>query len=353
MDDVRFGRGTLPELTSAFAFPPGRVLLVSSPRVAALHGAAVRRALSGRECVEIAVEDGESAKTLGTLERILEAAIAAGVRRDDALVAVGGGTVTDVAGLAAALLLRGIAWYAVPTTLLGMADAAIGGKTAVDHPLGKNLIGAFHFPAGVLVDPDLLATLPPARFREGMVEVFKALLVGDGAAARNMAGRLEALAAEGNVDPFLERAIAVKRAIVGRDPRESGARRVLNFGHTLGHAIEAAGGYREWTHGEAVAIGMAAALRLSAEREGFPDSAARALAGELVRFAGRPAPPWSDAIESAMRRDKKAASDGLSGVLLSGWGEPVVRKVTAEEWRRSLEGEPFRPGGGEPRPAGT
>jgi len=349
---VRFGRGTLSELTSAFSFPPGRVLLVTSAAVAALHGAAARRALSGREVVEIAVDDGESAKTLGTLERILDAAIAAGVRRDDAVVAMGGGTLTDVAGLAAALLLRGIAWYAVPTTLVGMADAAIGGKTAVDHPRGKNLIGAFHAPSGVLVDPDLLDTLPARRFREGIVEIFKALLVGSAGPAKAMSGRLEAIASDRSVDAFLEEAIRVKRAIVGRDPREAGERRVLNFGHTLGHAIEAAGGYREWSHGEAVAVGMAAALRLSGEGEGFPREDAAALASELLGFAGRSAPAWSSDLEDAMLRDKKSAAGGLSGVLLADWGRPVVRIVSPDEWRKGLEAAVAGAGGGR-SPAGS
>jgi len=343
---VRIGRAAIETLGTAFAFPAGRVFLVSSPGVLRLHGGAARRALAERGVVEIAIEDGESAKTLDTVRSILDAAIGAGVRRDDAIVALGGGTVTDVAGFAAAILLRGIAWYAVPTTLLGMADAAIGGKTAVDHPLGKNLVGAFHPPAGVLVDPGLLATLPARNFREGMVEVFKALLVGSADAARRMAGRLEALAEARDVDDFLAEAIRVKRAIVERDPREAGERRVLNLGHTLGHAIEAASGYREWSHGEAVAVGIAAALGISAATEGFPAEDARALAAELVRFAGKPAPRWDDAVAQAISRDKKGSAKGLTGVLLSGWGRPVLREVPPDEWRRSLEALSGAGGGG-------
>jgi 3-dehydroquinate synthetase len=334
---VRIGRGAIETLGSAFSFPPGRLFLVSSPGVLRLHGEAARRSLAGREVVEIGIEDGETAKTLETLRAILDAAIAAGVRRDDAIVALGGGTVTDVAGFAAAILLRGIAWYAIPTTLLGMADAAIGGKTAVDHPLGKNLVGAFHSPSGVLVDPDLLATLPPGRFREGIVEIFKALLVGSAGAARSMAGRLEALAGSRDVDEFLAEAIRIKRSIVERDPREAGERRVLNFGHTLGHAIEAGSGYRGWSHGEAVAVGMAAALGISARTEGFPPEEGRAVAAELLRFAGKPAPRWDDTLERAILRDKKGSVEGLTGVLLAGWGRPVLRKVPPDEWRRSLE----------------
>ncbi len=334
---VRIGRGALDSLGSAFSFPPGRLFLVSSPAVLRLHGGAARRALAGREAAEIAIEDGESAKTLETLRTLLDALIAAGARRDDAIVALGGGTVTDVAGFAAAILLRGIAWYAVPTTLLGMADAAIGGKTGVDHPLGKNLLGAFHPPAGVLVDPALLDTLPAPNFREGLVEIFKALLVASGEEARAMAGRLEAIAEGRAADRFLAEAIRVKTSVVGRDPRESGERRILNFGHTLGHALEAASAYREWSHGEAVAVGMAAALRISSETEGFPRSDARDLSAELLRFVGRPAPPWNAAIEAAMSRDKKGAAGGLTGVLLADWGRPVLRKVPPDEWRTSLE----------------
>jgi len=334
---VRIGRAAIDTLGSAFAFPAGRVFLVSSPSVLRFHGAAARRALAGRELVEIAIEDGESAKTLDTVREILDAAIGAGVRRDDAIVALGGGTVTDVAGFAAAILLRGIAWYAVPTTLLGMADAAIGGKTAVDHPLGKNLVGAFHDPSGVLVDPDLLTTLPARNFREGIVEIFKALLVGSGDFARRMAGRLEAIAADRAVDDVLAEAIRVKRSIVERDPRESGERRVLNLGHTLGHAIESGSGYRGWSHGEAVAVGIAAALGISARTEGFPPDDARRLADELVRFAGKPAPRWDDALGRAISRDKKGSAEGLTGVLLAGWGRPVLRKVAPDEWRASLE----------------
>ncbi len=347
---LRIGRGAIAALGSAFPFPPGRLFLVSSPAVLRLHGGAARRALAEREVVEIAIEDGEIAKTLDTVRAILDAAIGAGARRDDAVVALGGGTVTDVAGFAAAILLRGVAWYAVPTTLLGMADAAIGGKTAVDHPLGKNLVGAFHDPSGVLVDPDLLATLPARNFREGIVEIFKALLVGSSGAARRMAGRLEALADGRDVDDFLAEAIRVKRAIVERDPRESGERRILNLGHTLGHAIEAASAYRGWSHGEAVAVGMAAALGISARTEGFPASDARALAAELVGFAGKPAPPWDDALASAISRDKKGSAEGPTGVLLADWGRPVLRRVPAEEWRGSLEALPAAGSGSETFP---
>lgn len=336
---IRFGRGELERFGSAFPFPAGRAFLLSSPAVLRFHGDAIRRALAGRETVEIAFEDGEASKTLETLGGVLDSALSSGLRRDDFVVAAGGGTVTDLAGFAAAILLRGIAWYAIPTTLLGMADAAIGGKTAVDHRAGKNLVGAFHPPGGVLIDPDFLSTLPPRRYREGVVEIYKTLLVGSGSAARKMAGRLEAIAGAGGADAFLEEAIRVKSGIVERDPLERGERRVLNFGHTLGHAIEAAGGFSRWSHGQAVAIGAAAALRLSASRAGFDRETALALAGELVAFAGGAGelPAWSGELEGYLSRDKKNTAAGTVAILLADWERPVAREVPAAQWKEALE----------------
>ena len=333
-----FGRGRLGELGSAFRFPPGRAVFVSSPEILRYHGDALRAALPPRERIEIAIEDAEGAKTLDTLRTLFDRALAAGLRRDDFVIAAGGGTVTDLAGFAAAVLLRGIAWYAVPTTLLGMADAAIGGKTGVDHPAGKNLIGAFHSPAGVLVDPGLAATLSPRRFRDGVVEIYKTLLVGSADAARKMAGRLGPIAEARAADAFLEEAVRVKTRIVERDPRETGERRVLNFGHTLGHAIEAAGGFGRWSHGEAVAVGAAAALRLSAARAGFPAETAAGLARELVELAGgdRALPEWSDAIEGFLARDKKNTAGGRAAILLADWGKPVVSEVSSDQWKDAL-----------------
>jgi 3-dehydroquinate synthase len=335
---IRFGRGELERFGSAFPFPSGRAFLLSSPAVLGLHGGAIRAALPDRARVEIAFEDGEAAKTLETLRGVLDAALAAGVRRDDFVVAAGGGTVTDLAGFASAVLLRGIAWYAVPTTLLGMADAAIGGKTGVDHPAGKNLVGAFHPPEGVLIDPDLASTLPARRFREGIVEIYKSLLVGSGEMARKMAGRLEAIAGSRDADGYLAEAIRVKSAIVERDPRERGERRALNFGHTLGHAIEASGGFSRWSHGEAVAIGAAAALKLSASLAGFPADVAATLAREFVGFAGgrEAVPAWGEEMEKFLSRDKKNTAAGPLAVLLADWGHPEAREVTAAQWREAL-----------------
>jgi 3-dehydroquinate synthetase len=337
---VRFGRGGLRFFSTSFDLPSGRPILVSSSEVLRLHGAAVRQALAFRPEAEIAIDDREEAKNLATLGRVLDGALATGVRRDDFLVALGGGVVTDVAGFAAAVLLRGVAWFAIPTTLLGMADAAIGGKTAIDHASGKNLIGSFHMPAGVLVDPDFLDTLPPRQYRSGLSEVYKAALVGDPKTADAMAGRLEAIAGARGAEEFLPAAIRAKETIVARDPRDTGDRRFLNFGHTLGHALEAQGGFRRLSHGEAVAVGMAAALLLSARLAGFPGADAERLSVELAGFAGREALSGIDAeapeLWEFLSRDKKFTGRGLSAVLLSSPGVPCLKEVSAAEWKEAL-----------------
>ena len=340
MSPVRFGGGSVGSFSEAFALPAGRPILVSSAEVLRFHGGAIRRALAFRSGAEIVIDDREEAKNLATLGRLLDEAIAAGVRRDDFIVAFGGGVVTDVAGFAAAVLLRGIPWFAVPTTLLGMADAAIGGKTAIDHASGKNLVGSFHMPQGVVVDPDFLCTLPSRQYRSGLAEVYKAALIGDPGAAEKMAGRLAAIADERRAEEFLPAAISVKERFVQRDPRDGGDRRFLNFGHTLGHALEAQGGFRSLTHGEAIAVGMASALQLSARRAGFPPEGASRLSNELADFAGREAlstiDPESPGLWSAMSLDKKFTSSGPVAVLLSSPGNPCLREVSPEEWKLAL-----------------
>jgi 3-dehydroquinate synthetase len=336
----RLGRGEIRRFAEIGRFPAGRAILVSSEEVLRFHGSAIREALAFREGFELAIDDREVSKNLDTLGRLLDQALSRGVRRDDFVVAFGGGVVTDVAGFAAAILLRGIAWFAVPTTLLGMADAAIGGKTAVDHACGKNLIGSFHLPAGVVIDPDFLATLPARQFRSGLAEVYKALLVGDAPMAESMSGKLHAIAEAPDVDDFLRAAVAVKRRIVEQDPRDDGSRRHLNFGHTLGHALEAQGRFRELTHGEAISIGMAAALDLSALRAGLDSSRARVLSDELVEFAGKEAlsrvNPEAPELWEALSRDKKFTASGPMAVLLKEPGRPCLREVPAAQWKEAL-----------------
>lgn len=288
------------------ALPPGRHFLVTDDNVAA---AGWPERLGADFAGRFILAPGEASKTLATVERLLDAMLEAGIARNDCVVAVGGGVVGDVAGFAAALLKRGCRWAAVPTSLIAQADAAIGGKTAVNARQGKNLIGAFHDPAAVLIDPATLATLPAAELRAGYAEVVKYGLIADpdffawceanGAAviAGDEAARRYAI----------ETCVRAKTAIVEADPRdESGVRATLNFGHSFGHAIEAETGMR---HGEAVAIGMAMALRLSVER-GLcpPEDAERALAH--LASVGLPVDSAVDPDRLAWRmaHDKKAGA---------------------------------------------
>jgi 3-dehydroquinate synthase len=329
------GAGLLPHAARYLVSPSGRFVLVSS---AGSRGPAqmIRTALAGRVLADVEIDDREEAKNLETVSRIADAALGAGVRRDDALVAVGGGVVSDVAGFAAAILLRGIAWNAVPTTTGAMADAAIGGKTGVDHAAGKNLLGAFHSPRAIVVDPEAAATLPDRDFRAGLVEAFKAAWIGD----ENLAGR-----AEDALDRILRREEAplidllagsagVKAEIVSEDPEEGDRRRLLNFGHTLGHAFEAAGGYRRLRHGEAVAWGIAAALELSREREGLPDAQAARVRAVLRLLGPFPEPERSaETLRPYLSRDKKGTARGTAGILLTAIGRGrIVPAIPLEEW---------------------
>jgi 3-dehydroquinate synthase len=329
------GTGLMSEAARYLVSPSGRFLLVSS---AGARGPAdgIRRALAGRIFADLEIDDREEAKTLDAVSRIADAALAAGVRRDDALVAVGGGVVSDVAGFAAAILLRGIAWNAVPTTTGAMADAAIGGKTGVDHAAGKNLLGAFHPPRAVLVDPAAASTLPDRDFRAGLVEAFKAAWIGDaGLAAR----------AEGGVEKILERqeaplldllagAAIVKARIVSEDLREGDRRRLLNFGHTLGHAFEAAGSYRQLRHGEAVAWGIAAALELSRERAGLSEADADRVRETLRRLGPFPEPERAaETLAPYLSRDKKSSAGGIAGVVLESVGRArIVESIPVADW---------------------
>jgi shikimate kinase / 3-dehydroquinate synthase len=244
---VRVGVGTL-ELLGALVPGEGAVALVTDPHVAGIHGAAAQLALGDRLGLTHEVPAGEAAKTNAVAERLWRALR---LTRDGTLVALGGGCVIDVAGFVAATYLRGIAWVAVPTTLVGQVDAAIGGKTAIDLPEGKNLVGAFHWPAHTVIDPALLETLPDRERAEGMAEVVKTgLLAGE--------ALWELPQAE-----LVRRCAAFKAAVCLRDPHDEGERAMLNLGHTFAHALEAGGAYEQVTHGRAVALGLLAALRLS------------------------------------------------------------------------------------------
>ena len=275
----------------------GRVALVSDPHGAGIHGADAQLALGARLDATLELPHGEEAKTLEAVGRLWDSLR---LGRDGTLVALGGGCTTDAAGYAASAYLRGIPWVPVPTTLVGQIDAAIGGKTAINLPGGKNLVGAFHWPARTIVDPSLLATLPEAQRREGMAEVVKTgLLAGE--------PLWELPQAE-----LVRRTAAFKAAVCLRDPHDRGPRNVLNLGHTFAHALEAAGGYGEVTHGRAVALGLLAALRLS----GVDDEPVRRL------LDPKPVPVDRERAWAAMRRDKKTENGELRLVVLDAPGRP-------------------------------
>ena len=335
---VWIGSGLLREAHRYLASPSGRFLLVSCAGARAAT-ATLRSALPGAILMDLEIDDREQAKTLAAVERIAGAALSAGVRRDDALVAVGGGVVSDVAGFAAAILLRGIAWNAVPTTTGAMADAAVGGKTGVDHAAGKNLLGAFHPPTVILADLDALESLPDRDYRSGLVEAYKAAWIADAALADRAESAVAGILARQR-EPLLDLiagAARVKARIVTSDPREAGARRLLNFGHTAGHAFEAAGGYRRLRHGEAVAWGIAAALEISGDRAGLAAGDAARIRGILGRLGPFPEPERDAArLAPFLALDKKSSARGLAGVVLEGIGRARVEEgIAPEEWLRA------------------
>jgi 3-dehydroquinate synthetase/shikimate kinase len=290
----------------------GPVALVTDPNVAGIHGMDAQLALGARLAQVEVLPPGEDAKTLTAMSSLWRALQ---IDRSGTIAALGGGCTTDAAGFAAATYMRGISWTPVPTSLLAQVDAAIGGKTAVDLPQGKNLVGAFHWPARTVVDPTLLETLPEPQRLEGMAEVVKAgLLAGE---------PLWELAD----DELVRRSIAFKAAICLRDPFERGERTVLNFGHTFAHALEAAAGYEGLTHGRAVALGLLAALRLSGRDT------------RVVEEVLRPEPARVDRERAwqAMRRDKKARGGEPRFVVLGEHGPEQGVVLPEADVRRELD----------------
>ena len=312
--------GRLPELIAPASLPARR-FIVSNPTVWRLHGPVLARA--SREHA-ILIPDGERFKNHATPGRIYEALIRGAADRATTIVAAGGGVVGDVAGFAAATYLRGVPVVQVPTTLLAQVDSAIGGKVGVNHALGKNLIGAFHQPSLVVIDPDLLKTLPRREFRAGLYEVIKYGVI----ASRDLFDRLRtSIRALFDRDaaalaPVIIESCRIKASVVEQDERESGLRRMLNFGHTIGHALEAVTKYKRFRHGEAVAYGMLAAAHLGVKR-GTLVEADRAALAALIASMG-PLPAVSDLepgpILEAVSHDKKVLGGQLHFVLPAGIG---------------------------------
>jgi shikimate kinase / 3-dehydroquinate synthase len=306
---VEVQSGALERL--AALVPGGPVALVSDPHVGGIHGAAAQVALGARLAAVHEVPEGEAAKTVAVAEHLWRELR---LDRDGTLVALGGGSTTDVAGFVAATYLRGLSWVPVPTTLLGQVDASIGGKTAIDLPHGKNLVGAFHWPARTVADPATLETLSEAEYAEGMAEVVKTgLLAGEPFWELATAERVR-------------RSAAFKAAVCLRDPLDQGDRAILNLGHTFAHALEAAAGYEGLRHGSAVALGLLAALRLSGRDTAVVDEV---LAPQPARVDGERA--WA-----ALQRDKKMRAGELRLVLLGSDG-PVLEKRPDAEVRAALD----------------
>ncbi|HUJ29996.1 MAG TPA: 3-dehydroquinate synthase [Candidatus Acidoferrum sp.] len=246
--------------------------VVSSPRVWRFWGREVVRALGVTAKRVVLFDDSEAAKRLATVERIARGLVRAGADRRCTVVAVGGGVVGDVAGFAAATYLRGVRVVHVPTTLVAQVDSAIGGKTGVDLPEGKNLVGAFHPPALVIADPEMLRTLPHREYRSGLYEVIKYGIIADAKLFEFLERRMNAVLRRdpAALDWMIPRCVAIKARVVSKDERESGLRKILNFGHTLGHAFETATGYKRFMHGEAIACGMIAATLLATATHRLP-----------------------------------------------------------------------------------
>ncbi|HLY85229.1 MAG TPA: bifunctional shikimate kinase/3-dehydroquinate synthase [Gaiellaceae bacterium] len=304
----RGGLGRLGELVPG----AGAVALVSDPQVAGIHGMDAQLALGARLAETHELPPGEEAKTLAAADRLWQSLR---LDRSGAIVALGGGCTIDAAGFAAATYLRGIAWTPVPTSLVAQVDAAIGGKTAIDLPQGKNLVGAFHWPVRTVIDPALLETLPEPQRLEGMAEVVKTgLLAGEPLW-------------ELPDDELVRRCAAFKAAVCLRDPHEKGERAILNLGHTFAHGLETAAGYEGLTHGRAVALGLLAALRLSGRET------------TVVEDVLRPKPVRVDRERAweAMQRDKKARAGELRLVLLGDDGPRWDVGLPEADVRRELD----------------
>ncbi len=319
--------------------PAGDVLLVSNTVVAPLYADRVRQALPGRRLVEVILPDGEAHKTLATAGRIFDVMIANRLGRDVVVAALGGGVVGDLAGFVAACYQRGVSVVQLPTTLLADVDSSVGGKTAVNHPGGKNMIGAFHQPRAVIIDTDLLASLPARELSAGLAEVIKYGLIRDAVFFDWLEANIEALVARdpGALAYAIRRSCEIKAEIVSRDEREQGDRALLNLGHTFGHAIEAATGYVEWLHGEAVGLGLIAAADLS-QRVGQLEAGQLGRLVSLLERAGLPVQAPKIGAERAfdyMRVDKKVKSGRVRLILLRGIGDAVM---TADYPDAALQG---------------
>jgi shikimate kinase/3-dehydroquinate synthase len=336
---VDVGRGITEQCSLENLSGHTTLLLITDSNVDRLHGTRIANAIqaTGARLVKTVFAAGEEQKHLGTLSEIFEQAQRGGVDRSTTVVAVGGGVVTDIAGFAAATWMRGLRWAAFPTTLLGMVDASVGGKTAVDFGEAKNAVGAFWQPSAVVCDVDWLKTESDRNFCSALAEVVKTAIIGDAELFSILENEGDSIVRR---DPDLmidvvRRCVRVKARIVGLDERESGLRAVLNLGHTIGHALEAKAGFAHWSHGEAVSLGLVAALRLG-ERLGITPSDTAARVVQLLRSLGLPAGLASSDLVAAtelIAHDKKRAGSKLRFVFVKGIGDVNTQWLLLEDLR--------------------
>ncbi len=324
----------------------GRIAIVTDSNVGPLYLRRVAEALDGSKFAPFTIEiaAGEASKSMAVLESIYDRLVRSGMERTGAIIALGGGVVGDLAGFAAATYLRGVALVQVPTTMVAQVDSALGGKTGVNHRAAKNLIGAFYEPRLVVADVATLNTLGEREYREGLAEVIKYGAIMDEALVGDLERNLGAIAARDGcqLEEIVLRSLRHKASVVERDEHESGLRRILNFGHTIGHALEAGFGYGRYLHGEAVAIGMVAAARLSENYAGLSTAESERLRA-LIAGAGLPVempPGWAgEEFSRALNLDKKRAGGGIEFVLLDRLGHALTHRISSEEIIERLSGQ--------------
>jgi 3-dehydroquinate synthase len=342
--DILIGSGLLDQADSWRGLPlAASAAIVSNTTVAPLYADRLQRVLGKHypNVLRIELPDGESHKDWPTMNRVFDALLEAGCDRKTVLFALGGGVIGDMTGFAAACYMRGVPFVQVPTTLLAQVDSSVGGKTAINHPLGKNMIGAFYQPLRVVCDLDTLSTLPDRELSAGRAEVIKYGPIHDASFLDWIEANLDALLAR---DPAalahaVRRSCAIKAEVVSQDERESGVRAILNFGHTFGHAIEAGLGYGEWLHGEAVGCGMVMASALSVDLGLMPPAFAQRMR-RLVQRAGLPVRGprlGTERYLELMRVDKKAEAGDIRYVVIEALGRAGVRSAPDELVVRVIE----------------
>lgn len=334
ISDIYIDKGLLTQVSDYCdkKFNPSRVHIVTDSNVAPLYLDEVRSQFRIPTSVSI-IPAGEEHKRLATVETLYHDFLRAGITRKDLIIAMGGGVTGDLSGFAAATYLRGISLCQIPTTLLAQVDSSVGGKTGVDLPEGKNLVGAFYQPELVLIDPNLLGSLPSAVFNDGMAEVIKYGCIRN-ADILNMVRKTQPV----DIESVIYECVRIKRDIVEQDERDTGLRMILNFGHTIGHAAEKLANYKDLTHGQAVSIGMVAAMRLAFMASSAPRSNIDALIDILESYGLPTALPYDhDAIFQALLSDKKKFADTINFIIVPALGQAKIVPMSTSLLKKHLE----------------